>query len=218
MKTKKPPIKSAEPRRVREFRAREQEILDISLTLFLSQGESSVTVEMIADAVGIAKGTIYKHFKSKYEIYLRLMIDYEQELANRFLQPEVGQDKNTLYRAYFEFRMKDPERYLLFDQLEARLVHLGVLPDMLEELYSIRSTNLERLSLLIQKRIDDDVLEDVPPSFHLGAAWALVHGAVALHQSGFYKDFIKDEKAFQYFLMDIGVRMGNKGQVRRKNI
>src|SRR5690606_7053831 len=52
-----------EPRKVREFRRREQEILDTALQLFLEQGEDSVTVEMIADAVGIGKGTIYKHFK-----------------------------------------------------------------------------------------------------------------------------------------------------------
>ena len=44
-----------EPRKVREFRRREQEILDTALKLFLEQGEDSVTVEMIADAVGIVK-------------------------------------------------------------------------------------------------------------------------------------------------------------------
>ena len=69
-----------EPRKVREFRRREQEILDTALKLFLEQGEDSVTVEMIADAVCIGKGTIYKHFKSKAEIYLRLMLDYERDL------------------------------------------------------------------------------------------------------------------------------------------
>lgn len=42
-----------ESRKVREFRRREQEILDTSLKLFLEHGEDSVTVEMIADAVGI---------------------------------------------------------------------------------------------------------------------------------------------------------------------
>ncbi|CAM5529738.1 hypothetical protein SSTU70S_00340 [Stutzerimonas stutzeri] len=52
-------------RKVREFVVSEQEIFDIALQLFLDQGEDSVTVEMIADAVGIGKGTIYKHFQIK---------------------------------------------------------------------------------------------------------------------------------------------------------
>ncbi|WP_163024961.1 TetR/AcrR family transcriptional regulator, partial [Pseudomonas viridiflava] len=68
-----------EPRKVREFRRREQEILDTALKLFLEQGEDSVTVEMIADAVGIGKGTIYKHIKCRARIYMRVMLDYERD-------------------------------------------------------------------------------------------------------------------------------------------
>ena len=84
-----------EPRKVREFRRREQEILDTALKLFLEQGEDSVTVEMIADAVGIGKGTIYKHFKSKAEIYLRLMLDYERDLNALLHSADVDRDKEA---------------------------------------------------------------------------------------------------------------------------
>ncbi len=111
-----------EPRKVREFRRREQEILDTALKLFLDQGEDSVTVEMIADAVGIGKGTIYKHFKSKAEIYLRLMLDYERDLNELLHSADVDKDKEALSRAYFEFRMRDPQRYRLFDRLEEKVV------------------------------------------------------------------------------------------------
>ena len=88
-----------EPRKVREFRRREQEILDTALKLFLDLGEDSVTVEMIADAVGIGKGTIYKHFKSKAEIYLRLMLDYERDLNELLHSADVDKDKEALSRA-----------------------------------------------------------------------------------------------------------------------
>jgi len=111
-----------ESRKVREFRRREQEILDIALQLFLEEGEDSVTVEMIADKVGIGKGTIYKHFKSKAEIYLRLMLDYERDLNELLHSPNLDQDKEALSRAYFEFRMGDPQRYRLFDRLEEKVL------------------------------------------------------------------------------------------------
>lgn len=200
-----------EPRKVREFRRREQEILDTALRLFLAaDGEDSVTVEMIADAVGIGKGTIYKHFKSKTEIYLRLMLDYEREL-NELLQSEtVDRDKEALSRAYFEFRMRDPERYRLFDRLEDRIVKGRQAPEMVEQLHSIRASNFERLTGLIKARIDEGKLEDVPPYFHFCAAWALVHGAVALYHSPFWNAVLEDQEGFFQFLMDIGVRMGNR--------
>jgi hypothetical protein len=49
----------------------------------------------------------------------------------------------------------------------------------------------------------------VPPYFHYCAAWALVHGAVALY-SPFWSNVLEDQEGFFQFLMDIGVRMGNK--------
>jgi AcrR family transcriptional regulator len=129
-----------EPRKVREFRRREQEILDTALKLFLEQGEDSVTVEMIADAVGIGKGTIYKHFKSKAEVYLRLMLDYERDLNALFHSEDVARDKEALSRAYFEFRMRDPQRYRLFDRLEEKVVKGNQVPEMVEQLHQIRTS------------------------------------------------------------------------------
>ncbi len=199
-----------EPRKVREFRRREQEILDTALQLFLEQGEDVVTVEMIADSVGIGKGTIYKHFKSKTEIYLRLMLDYERELNELFQSDSVSRDKEALSRDYFAFRMGDPERYRLFDRLEERIVKSRQAPEMVEQLHSIRASNFERLTRLIEDRISEGKLEDVPPYFHYCAAWALVHGAVALYHSPFWSSVLEDQEGFFQFLMDIGVRMGNR--------
>ena len=199
-----------ESRKVREFRRREQEILDTSLKLFLDQGEDSVTVEMIADAVGIGKGTIYKHFKSKAEIYLRLMLDYERELNELFHSESVASDKEALSRAYFAFRMRDPQRYRLFDRLEEKVLKGHQVPEMVEQLHTIRASNFERLTRLIEGRVSEGKLEDVPPYFHYCAAWALVHGAVALYHSPFWSNVLEDQEGFFQFLMDIGVRMGNK--------
>ena len=205
-----------ESRKVREFRRREQEILDTSLKLFLEQGEDSVTVEMIADAVGIGKGTIYKHFKSKAEIYLRLMLDYERELNELFHSESVASDKEALSRAYFAFRMRDPQRYRLFDRLEEKVLKGHQVPEMVEQLHTIRASNFERLTRLIEGRIDEGKLEDVPPYFHYCAAWALVHGAVALYHSPFWSNVLEDQEGFFQFLMDIGVRMGNKRTKREE--
>ncbi len=199
-----------ESRKVREFRRREEEILDTALQLFLEHGEDSVTVEMIADTVGIGKGTIYKHFKSKAEIYLRLMLGYERELNELLQSDSVASDKEALSRDYFSFRMSDPQRYRLFDRLEEKVLKGHQVPEMVEQLHTIRASNFERLTRLIEGRIDEGKLEDVPPYYHYCAAWALVHGAVALYHSPFWSNVLEDQDGFFQFLMDIGVRMGNK--------
>ncbi|SEI61513.1 DNA-binding transcriptional regulator, AcrR family [Allopseudospirillum japonicum] len=203
-------------RKVQEFRLRETRILESALELFLQYGEDRVTVEMIADHVGIGKGTIYKHFRTKAEIYVRLMLDYEREMAALFQSPKIAEDKEALSRAYFEFRMQNPEKYLLFNRLEEKLVKSNSIPELIEEVHKFRARNLESLSDLINARVSEGHLEDVPPYFHYCASWALVHGAAVLNQSQFFQEVIQDKEEFFRFLMDIGVRMGNRGQRGRR--
>ena len=199
-------------RRAQEFRQREREILDAALELFLEQGEDRVTVEMIADKVGIGKGTIYKHFETKNEIYLLLMIRYEESLAERFEKIRESDDKERLARDYFHFRIADPKRYQLFDRLENKVIKDHAVPELVEKLHRIRAANFDHLSRIVRSRIDEGTLEDVPEIYHICIAWALAHGAVALMESPFYQRLIDDKADFLDFLVNIGIRMGNKGQ------
>lgn len=198
--------------KAQEFRRREQQILEQALKLFLEHGEERVTVEMIADAASIGKGTVYKHFATKDEIYLRLMISYEEDLAEVFQRMDSGENKDRakLAKEYFSFRMRDPDKYALFERLEHDLTQKPSCESMLEELYRIRSANLDKLAAYVQAKIDDDILEPVHPNYHILASWALVHGAVALYHSKYYRQLIDDSDEFFSFLGDLGIRMGNK--------
>ena len=198
--------------KAQEFRRREEEILQKAQELFIEHGEDKVTVEMIAEAVGIGKGTIYKHVETKDEIYLRLMIRYEDQLSEVFEQLEGSADKDRarLAKEYFGFRMKNPEKYALFDRLEHKLTNSNACPELVEKLHETRASNLDRLVKIVKMRIAEGKLEDVPAHYHILAAWALVHGAVALYHSKFYNEFIDDKDDFFNFLIEIGVRMGNK--------
>ena len=67
-------------RKKREFLRREEEILAATERL-LKLNDDNVTVDRIASEVGIGKGTIYKHFKTKHDIVAKLI---ELEYAARF--------------------------------------------------------------------------------------------------------------------------------------
>jgi AcrR family transcriptional regulator len=70
-------------RKEREFMRREREILDAALELFGTEDWQAVTVEQIADRAEIGKGTVYKHFASKDEIYARLAADFQLQALER---------------------------------------------------------------------------------------------------------------------------------------
>jgi AcrR family transcriptional regulator len=85
------------------FRAREQAILNAAEYLLLELGDESITIEMIAERVGIAKGTIYKHFQSKDELILQLLIAYESELAVTMLEAAKSDDIAQLFKPISPF-------------------------------------------------------------------------------------------------------------------
>ena len=115
-----------------------------------------------------------------------------------------------MVREYFTFRVRDADQYLLFDRLESKLVADKVVPALVEKLHAIRAANFEKLCAMVDSQIKAGKLADVPPQYHIAAAWALAHGASALTKSGFYANFIGEQEPFLDFLLNVAVRMGNK--------
>jgi len=67
-------------RKEREFNRREEDILAAALSLFNRDDWQSVTIDQIATRAEIGKGTIYKHFTSKDEIYAKLVVEFHRSI------------------------------------------------------------------------------------------------------------------------------------------
>jgi TetR/AcrR family transcriptional regulator len=200
--------------KVQQFRQREQAILDTALELLIQHGEDRVTVEQIAAKVDIGKGTIYKHFTSKTEIYIRLLFDYERQLKDdmdqAIIDAEAG-DFSAPARVYFGKRMSDPVKARLFQRLEERMVVNGEEKEKLDELETLRQAALEGLNESFAKRIEEGrLIKDVPPYYYYLAYWALTHGAVELYHNHSFQDLVVDKPDFMKFILDLGVHMGVK--------
>jgi AcrR family transcriptional regulator len=66
-----PAVRKSKQAVVSEFRC--AEILDAARKVFARHGFEGATVDEIADAAGLAKGTVYLYFPSKREIYLEAL-------------------------------------------------------------------------------------------------------------------------------------------------
>ncbi|MCO1335113.1 TetR/AcrR family transcriptional regulator [Microbulbifer sp. OS29] len=198
--------------KVQRFRAREQRILDAALELLLEHGEEKVTVEQIAERVDIGKGTIYKHFISKTEIYMRLLMDYEKSLAERLKTAVALAEQGDITapaRAYFESRMADPGKDRLFQRLEEKIIALNLAPEMIAELHNIRNSIVSSLNRVFERRMEQGMLKNVPAYFYYSTYWALVQGAVELYHSKSFSNVIEDREKLMEFIMDVGVHIGD---------
>lgn len=70
-------------RKEREFKRREEDVLAAALSLFTRDDWQSVTIDQIAAKAEIGKGTIYKHFASKDEIYARLVTEFFGDMLEK---------------------------------------------------------------------------------------------------------------------------------------
>ena len=61
------------------MRNTKDEILSAALNLFAADGYEGISVSMIADKLGITKGALYRHYKSKQDIFEHIIKKMQQQ-------------------------------------------------------------------------------------------------------------------------------------------
>mgnify|MGYP003430318218 FL=1 len=104
--------------RQQNFLLRKEKILAMAETLLLDNNQD-ITLSELATELDIAKGTIYKHFKSKNQLYLELIILNETRLL------EISQKHNNDIKTYVS-------EYMLYNMLNShRTILLHVIEDLM---------------------------------------------------------------------------------------
>jgi AcrR family transcriptional regulator len=70
--------------------ARQEEILDTATELFAAHGFSDAVTQALADRIGVGKGTIYRHFASKRELFLAAADRVMRKLQERICAQTDG--------------------------------------------------------------------------------------------------------------------------------
>lgn len=101
---------------------RGQQILDTAAQLFARQHYHEVRMEDIASSAGVAKGTLYRYFADKEDLYLALTVHGMQRLFEESQDTVVGpgQPEEKL-RAFITGLVGFYERYPYFLELWARV-------------------------------------------------------------------------------------------------
>jgi AcrR family transcriptional regulator len=96
-------------RRARKKSDARAKIISAAIDLFSRHGIASVTVEQIAEAADIGKGTIYNYFDTKEAVVVAFMVDLERKVQARI--PKIVKYRGSLASILtefiqFQFRLK----------------------------------------------------------------------------------------------------------------
>lgn len=94
-----------------------KKILNTAISLFLENGYEKTSMQDIVNALGMSKGAIYHHFKSKEELFERAVLEFyaRDDRFDAILKDETTSGLEKL-RAMFRTEMADEEK-LAMDQL-----------------------------------------------------------------------------------------------------
>ena len=108
---------------------RKAQILDTAAKVFAGVGFAATDVQVIADRIGIGKGTVYRYFATKEVLFLaaveRGLTELDAEMDAVIARPSddpVEQTRRAV-RAYLEFFARRPEMAELFIQERAAFPH-----------------------------------------------------------------------------------------------
>ncbi|HAB43045.1 MAG TPA: TetR family transcriptional regulator [Acinetobacter sp.] len=173
--------------RQQNFLLRKEKILSMAESLLLDNNQD-ITLSELAEEMDIAKGTIYKHFKSKNQLYLELIILNEKRILA--ISDKYNNDIKNYVSQYMLYHMLNSNRTILLHVIEERLTNNEKnLKELFQELYRIREERIIRI-----KDMTHDYLVSLDSAMsirdYLSYIWTVTYGASLLLNSTSYQKAI----------------------------
>ena len=157
---------------------REEQILEAAMQLFAEHGYSDTDTQLLADKLQVGKGTLYRYFRSKRELFLaaadrvmRLMRESIEERIEGIDEPfeRVG----LAIRAFLSFFAEHPEYVELLMQERAQF------KDRKKPTYFVhRETNIKRWQALYRSLIEVGRIRNIPVERITDVVGALLYGTM----------------------------------------
>ncbi len=142
------------------------QLLSAAHELFMSQGFDNTTIQQLADQVGISKGAVYLHFRSKTDVMMALVNDLDTEVLRYIEQladdPELSPAEKLHAQLRYQFADVRERQSLLEIYLKATNVSMNEELALLAQKMRIQWQDAqERFIRLAYPTLDEQFTADV---------------------------------------------------------
>lgn len=181
---------SVATRKEREKLERRNAILRAAGALFSEKGYQNTTVEEIAEAADLSKGTVYLYFTSKDELYVTVVLESFQiveDTLHRIMESDldIAEKGRSLFLAFVDHCMKHNEYFHVTEYFLTESARHNLPGDLIEEISAHTAQLLEYVAGLVaegqKRRI---IRKDMDPYVFAVVAWRTATGLLELALAG----------------------------------
>ncbi len=178
-----PALPANERREARKARSRVR-ILEAARGIFFRDGFMAANLDDVARDAGVAKGTLYRYFENKAELYVAVLASNGEQFERKLR--DAGSDRTLsaperirrIARFYLVHWTQNREYFQIFWALENQAV-IGELPEgVLEEVTRLWQSCLQILAEIVQAGIDEGSLAPCDAWEVANLLWTLANGLI----------------------------------------
>jgi AcrR family transcriptional regulator len=167
--------------RISQISKRRDEILDAATDLFAEHGYAECLTQLLAERVGVGKGTIYRHFPSKRDLFLaaadRVMVRLRERIEGEIAEIRDPIDRwCRAVRSFLEFFADHPDYVELLIQERAQFKD-RTRPSYFEH----RERNVERWRDVFRALIAAGRIRGIPAERITDVVGDLLYGTIFLN-------------------------------------
>jgi len=163
-------------------------ILDAAKDIFFRDGFMASNLDEIAERANVAKGTLYRHFDSKAQIYVAVLSHkgrlFETKLQNA-LDPNAdpAQALRQASRFYLHHYVENPDYFQIFWAIENQAVIGELPPEEVEEVTRLWEQSLGILAGIIERGIKQGVFVPCQAWEVANILWTLANAVIRTERS-----------------------------------
>jgi len=168
-------------------------ILDAAREIFFRDGFMEANLDDVARLAGVAKGTLYRYFENKAELYVAVLALNGELFEAKLREVGSGDDPaperiRRMARFYLEHWTANRDYFQIFWAIENQPV-IGELPEgVLEEVIRLWENCLRILAETVQAGVDDGVFRACDPWEVSDLLWTLANALIQTDTSPPHRD------------------------------
>ena len=179
----------SESRRVQKKVQSRRRILDAARDIFFCDGFMNANLDDVAQRAGVAKGTLYRYFDNKADLYVAVLAEDGEIFAKKMRECVAAPDLDPpdlirrVGRFYFEHWTTNREYFQIFWALENQSV-IGELPGgVVDEVTKLWEQCVQIVAELVQRGVAEGCFRACDPWEVADILWTLANGVIQAETS-----------------------------------